>query len=79
MEEIFSRYWWLVFPLFGLGMGFYGMYIGHRTRQDKIRLIQQYLEQGKEPPPSLLASLNDPVSLPGLFIGARHLGPRINS
>lgn len=60
MEMLFAHYWWLIFPLFGMGMGLYGMYMGHKARQDRIGLIRHYLEQGKEPPPALFEGLNGP-------------------
>lgn len=58
METLFAQYWWLLFPIFGMGMGIFGMYMGHKSRQDRIGLIRQYLEQGKEPPTALLDGLN---------------------
>lgn len=57
--DYFDQYWWLIFPILGMGMGFFGMYSAHRTRAEKIKLIRFYVEQGKEPPPALLATLSE--------------------
>ncbi|MDC7684286.1 hypothetical protein PQU92_13435 [Asticcacaulis sp. BYS171W] len=63
--DYFHQYWWLIFPILGMGMGFFSMYSAHRARTEKIRLIRFYVEQGKEPPPALLATLSDNDSTDG--------------
>lgn len=56
-SDFFNSYWWLIFPLFGMGMGLVGM-LGHfRHRSETLKLIKTYADQGKEPPAALLEAL----------------------
>lgn len=58
-DELFRQFWWLIFPLFGMGMGLFGM-LGHfNQRKDILNLLRTYAEQGKEPPAALLESLQN--------------------
>jgi len=52
--EFFARYWWLMFPIFGMFMAFYGTISSERRTRATMDLIKSYVEQGKEPPPELL-------------------------
>jgi hypothetical protein len=54
MEDLFRQFWWLIFPLFGMGMAVLGMFTSERRSRDVIALIKSYTDQGKEPPPELL-------------------------
>lgn len=58
MEDLFRQFWWLLFPLFGMGMGFYGMWIGQRRRRDTIELLKVYAQKGEAPPEALLKAIN---------------------
>ena len=53
-EELFVRFWWLIFPLFGMFMGFWAMIQGDRRSRRAMDTIKTYVEQGKEPPAELL-------------------------
>lgn len=53
-EELFRDYWWLIFPIFGMGMAVFGMMQDERKSQSVMMLIKSYVDQGKEPPPELL-------------------------
>jgi len=53
-EDLFRDFWWLLFPIFGMGMGIFGMLQTESRNQQVMRLIKSYLDQGKEPPPELL-------------------------
>jgi hypothetical protein len=56
-SQLFTSFWWLIFPLFGMGMGLVGM-LGHfRHRSETLKLIKSYADQGKEPPAALLDAL----------------------
>lgn len=58
MVEIFSNYWWLLFPLgFFIAAG-WGSLMRYKRTQAKIDLIKTYAAAGKEPPADLLASLD---------------------
>ena len=42
----FHQYWWLIFPVFGMGMGFYGMVASdRRTRHTLDLVIRQMAEE----------------------------------
>lgn len=56
-SDLLNSYWWLIFPIFGMGMGLVGM-LGHfRHRSETLKLIKTYADQGKEPPAALLDAL----------------------
>jgi hypothetical protein len=46
--------WWLIFPVLGMGFGFFGMWLKHKRRTAMLDLIKVYIVQGREPPPELL-------------------------
>lgn len=54
MEELFRDYWWLIFPIFGMAMAFWGMVQDDRRARNVLNVIRSYTDQGKEPPPELL-------------------------
>lgn len=62
LADFFHQYWWLIFPVFGMGMGFYGMVASDRRTRHTLDLIRTYVEQGKEPPPELLKLASDQES-----------------
>lgn len=53
-EELFRDYWWLIFPIFGMGMAVLGATQEERKSKALLQLIKSYVDQGKEPPPELL-------------------------
>ncbi len=56
--ELFSSYWWLLFPLgFFVAAGF-SSYMRYKRTQAKIELLKTYAASGNEPPAELLASLD---------------------
>lgn len=58
--ELFVRFWWLAFPLFwAIGAMLKNIFRHHRA-SDALTLLKAYAEQGKEPPPELLAVLRQP-------------------
>jgi hypothetical protein len=52
--DIFSHYWWLMFPIFGLVMGIWSMASSERRNARVLDLIKSYVDQGKDPPAELL-------------------------
>jgi hypothetical protein len=54
-EELFVRFWWLIFPLFGMVMALWGMASSERRSRRAMDLIDAYVRQGKEPPAELLS------------------------
>lgn len=53
-EELFRDFWWLMFPIFGMSMGLFGMRSSERRSREVMNLIKSYVDQGKEVPPELL-------------------------
>jgi hypothetical protein len=53
-EDLFVRFWWLIFPLFGFLWAFVELAQSGRRSKRAMDLIQTYVEQGKEPPAELL-------------------------
>lgn len=51
--------WWMIFPVFGMGFGFFGMWLRHRCHAATLDLIKTYLAQGKEPPQELLNGMKN--------------------
>lgn len=52
--DLFDQYWWLIFPIFGMTMGFWGMVSNERRSRSMMEVMKSYVEQGKEPPPDLV-------------------------
>jgi hypothetical protein len=52
--QLFREFWWLMFPIFGMGMGLWGMVSSERRSRDVMNVIKSYVDQGKEVPPELL-------------------------
>lgn len=69
MEELFRDFWWLIFPIFGMFMAVWGGASSERNHRRMLDLIKSYSDQGKEPPPELLAmarkALDDNVDATG--------------
>lgn len=60
MEDLFQQFWWLIFPIFGMGMGAYSMWSHERRRRDAIDLLKLYAQKGEEPPPAILKAVSSP-------------------
>lgn len=55
--EFATSFWWLIFPI---GWGFAGLLrviFRHHRAEQTLALLKSYADQGKEPPPELLALL----------------------
>src|SRR3954468_17771772 len=57
---LFNRYWWLIFPLFWMVTRIVRLSLGHSHANRTLDIIKSYADQGKEPPPELLAALKAP-------------------
>jgi hypothetical protein len=53
-EDLFVRFWWLIFPLFGMIWAFVDMAQSGRRSKQAMDLIKSYVDQGKEPPAELM-------------------------
>lgn len=54
LAEFFARFWWLLFPVWGMIMALVGVLTSERRAKSAIDLLHSYVAQGKEPPPELL-------------------------
>jgi cytochrome bd-type quinol oxidase subunit 2 len=57
--DLFQRYWWIIFPIFGMGMAVLGLADSSRRTRQMMDLMKTYAEQGKDPPPELIKALNN--------------------
>jgi len=55
--NLFTRFWWLVFPLFWMGTVIAAQWSRHKRANRALDIIKTYADQGKDPPPELLKSL----------------------
>jgi hypothetical protein len=56
--DLFSSYWWLLFPLaFFIAHG-WGSFMRYKRTKAKIELLKAYAASGKEPPAELMATLD---------------------
>jgi hypothetical protein len=58
---LFSRFWWLIFPLFWMGAMVMAHWSRHARANRALDIIKSYADQGKEPPPELLKGLQGGV------------------
>ena len=55
--DLFQRFFWLIFPIMGMGMGAFAIWTEHRRQVKGIELLRAYAEQGKDPPQAVLDAL----------------------
>jgi hypothetical protein len=53
----FSRFWWLIFPLFWMILALARGWSRHARANRALDIVKSYADQGKDPPPELLKSL----------------------
>lgn len=58
MEDLFRDFWWLIFPIWGLGMGAWHSMAAYRRQKAMLDLVKTYAEKGQQPPEALLAALD---------------------
>ena len=51
MEDFFSSYWWLLFPIGFFVFGAWDRWLAYKRSQDRLDLLRAYTNQGKDPPP----------------------------
>lgn len=59
IQDLFRSFWWMIFPLSWIVIEAYQRWLAHRVRRDTVALLKTYAESGREPPPELLARLDD--------------------
>ncbi|HEY1837255.1 MAG TPA: hypothetical protein VGG36_06335 [Rhizomicrobium sp.] len=58
MIELFREFFWLIFPILGMGIAFVAVF-GEFSRQKRaLEVLRVYAEKGTEPPASVLAVLS---------------------
>lgn len=57
MEDLFREFFWLIFPIFGMGIGVFAIYMAHRSKRRALDILRIYAEQGKEPPQAVIDAL----------------------
>jgi hypothetical protein len=57
-SDLFSSYWWLLFPLFFFISAGWGSFMRYKRTQAKIDLLKSYAASGQEPPAGLIAGLD---------------------
>lgn len=58
MIELFREFFWLIFPILGMGIAFVAV-LGEFSRQKRaLEVMRVYAEKGTEPPASVLAVLS---------------------
>jgi hypothetical protein len=55
--DLFSRFWWLIFPLFWMGAMVMAQWSRHARANRALDILKSYADQGKDPPSELLKSL----------------------
>jgi hypothetical protein len=65
MEDLFSSYWWLLFPLAFFVFGAWDRWLWYKRSRDRLDLLRTYTSQGKDPPAELLRELRDDDDLDG--------------
>ena len=56
---LFSRFWWIIFPLFWMAYAMVRLWLRHSRANRTLDIFKSYAEHGKEPPPEVLAALNE--------------------
>jgi len=58
---LFSRFWWLIFPLFWMGVMVMAHWSRHNRANRALDIVKSYADQGKDPPPDLMKNLQGDV------------------
>ena len=58
---LFSRFWWLIFPLFWMVTSTMRIRTRHAESLRLMEMIKSYADQGKEPPAALVEMFRAPV------------------
>jgi hypothetical protein len=58
MIELFREFFWLIFPILGMGIAFVAVFGEFARQRRALEVLRVYAEKGTEPPPSVLAVLS---------------------
>lgn len=57
MEDLFREFFWMIFPIFGMGIAVFAIWLAYSRKRKTLDLLRIYAEQGKDPPQALLDAL----------------------
>ncbi len=57
MNQLWTQYWWLIFPLMWFVISILRMWSNNRSHKFTLELLRTYASQGKEPPAEVLKTL----------------------
>lgn len=57
MYDLFASFWWVLFPLAAFAFAGLGMFLRYKRQKAILDVIRSYVENGREPPASLLAQI----------------------
>jgi hypothetical protein len=58
MIELFREFFWLIFPILGMGIAFVAVFGEFGRQKRALEVLRVYAEKGVEPPASVLAVLS---------------------
>jgi hypothetical protein len=58
MVELFREFFWIIFPVLGMGMGAFAIWNEFSRQKKALEVLKIYAEKGTEPPASVLEVLN---------------------
>jgi hypothetical protein len=70
---LFSHFWWLIFPLFWMVAMMARLWSRHSRANRALDIVKSYADQGKDPPPELLKTLQHDSGSWGYGCGGRRL------
>jgi hypothetical protein len=79
MEDLFYRFWWLLFPLAWFISAGFSSILNYRRQRDTLDLLRRYADKGQEPPAELLQSLNRVDDMEAANWGGSSRGDRRHS
>lgn len=71
MDDLWIRYWWLIFPIGAFLFGAWDRWLAYRRSRDSLEVIKTLTAQGKEIPPELMRDLREDAFEPDPFMHDR--------
>ena len=57
MADLFRHFFWLIFPILGMGMGAFAIWNEFSRQKKALEVLKVYAEKGQEPPESVMQIL----------------------
>ncbi len=58
MADLFRQFFWIIFPVLGMGMGAFSIWNEFSRQKKALEVLKVYAEKGTEPPESVISVLN---------------------